>query len=161
MLRNLCQLQKSYFCHYSVSYFFIRMFLRQQADFIFLRYFINSICLFFLRPLVSLSGDVEVNPGPNPKTNKALSICHWNFNSTSVHNCTKLHLSKSHVTLYKFDIICLSETYLDSSKAFDDTNLEISGYNLVRFDHSSNIKRGKVCIYYKIFFRRTQSKIRT
>ena len=31
----------------------------------------------------------------------------------------------------------------------DDDNLNISGYNLVRCDRSSNSKRGKVFIYYK------------
>ena len=30
------------------------------------------------------------------------------------------------------DIICLSETYLDSSIQSDNDNLEIPGYNLVR-----------------------------
>ena len=30
-----------------------------------------------------------------------------------------------------------------------DENLEIPGCNLVRKDHSSNSKRGGVCVYYK------------
>ena len=47
------------------------------------------------------------------------------------------------------DIICLSETYLDSTIQSDNDNLEIPGYNLVRSDHPSNNKRGGVCIYYK------------
>ena len=47
------------------------------------------------------------------------------------------------------DIICLSETYLDSTMQSDNDNLEIPGYNLVRSDHPSNNKRGGVCIYYK------------
>ena len=47
------------------------------------------------------------------------------------------------------DIICLSETYLDSTIQSDNNNLEIPRYNLVRSDHPSNNKRGGVCIYYK------------
>ena len=47
------------------------------------------------------------------------------------------------------DIICLSETYLDSTIRSDNDNLEIPGYNLVRSDHPSNNKRGGVCIYCK------------
>ena len=47
----------------------------------------------------------------------------------------------------KHDFICLSETYLDSSTP--DGLLEIDGYILVRADHTNNIKRGGVCIYYK------------
>ena len=49
--------------------------------------------------------------------------------------------------MYKYDCICLSETYLDSTTP--DNLLEIDGYNLVRADHPDNIKRGGVCIYYK------------
>ena len=47
------------------------------------------------------------------------------------------------------DIICLSETYLDSTIQSDNDNSEIRGYNLVRSDHPSNNKRGGVCTYYK------------
>ena len=47
------------------------------------------------------------------------------------------------------NIICLSETYFDSSIQPDNDNLEIPGYSLVRSDHPSNNKRGGVCIYYK------------
>ena len=42
--------------------------------------------------LVSDSGDVNVNLGPNRKQNKALLICHWSFNSISAHNFAKLEL---------------------------------------------------------------------
>ena len=60
-----------------------------------------------------------------------------------------MHILEAYVTIHKFDIICLSETYLDSSIPVDDNNLDISG--LIRSDHPSNSKRGGVCIYYKNF----------
>ena len=47
------------------------------------------------------------------------------------------------------DIICLSQTNLDCTIQSDNDNLGIPGYNLVCSDHSSNNKRGSVCIYYK------------
>ena len=53
------------------------------------------------------------------------------------------------MNVYKFDIICLSETYLEYS--VDDESLEISGYYLVHSDHPSNKKRGGICIYYENF----------
>ena len=53
--------------------------------------------------------------------------------------------------IHKFDIICISETYLDSRTLTDDNNLEISGHTLVRSDGPSNNKRGGNCIYYKSF----------
>ena len=63
----------------------------------------------------------------------------------SAYSYTKLSSLKAFIAVHKFDIICLSETYLDSSVAPDDDNLEISGYSLVRSDHPSNK------IFYKIF----------
>ena len=53
--------------------------------------------------------------------------------------------------IHKYDIICLSETYLDSSTVLGDDSLEILGYNLVRCDHFTNTKRGGVCVYYKSY----------
>ena len=47
-----------------------------------------------------------------------------------------------------YDIIDLTETFLDSSIDNDD-RMSIPGYNLLRVDHPSNTKRGGVCIYYK------------
>ena len=61
----------------------------------------------------------------------------------------KISLLKAYITVHKFDIICLSETYLDSSTRPDDDNLEIEGYDIARADHLTNTKRGGVCIYYK------------
>ena len=60
-----------------------------------------------------------------------------------------MSLLKAYIAIHKFDIICLSETYLDSSTTSLDENVAISGYNLIRSDHPSNSKRGGVCIYYK------------
>ena len=72
--------------------------------------------------------------------------------SGDAQNFAKLHVLKAYVTVHKFSIICLCETYLDSSIPFDDNNLEISGYNLIHSDQPSNSKSGGVCIYYKKFF---------
>ena len=65
--------------------------------------------------LLLLCGYVELNPGPNQSTAKNLSICHWNPDSTIAHNLAKLVLLKAFNSIHKFDVICLSETYLDSS----------------------------------------------
>ena len=51
--------------------------------------------------------------------------------------------------MFKYDFICISETYLDSTISSDNNDLNISGYNLIRADHPSNSKRDGVCIYYK------------
>ena len=98
-----------------------------------------------------LCDDVELNPGTNENTAKNLSICHWNLNSIAAHNFAKLVLLKAYNSIHKFDVICLSETYLDSSILQNGGNLEVPGYNLVRSDNPSNKKRGGVCIYYKSY----------
>ena len=59
-----------------------------------------------------------------------------------------MSLHRAYISVNKIDIICLSETYLDSSIPSDDDNLELPGYNLVRADNPTNTKRGSVCIYY-------------
>ena len=46
-----------------------------------------------------------------------------------------------------YDLICLTETYLDSTA--DQNNLLINGYNLFKADYPDNIKRGGVCSYYR------------
>ena len=52
--------------------------------------------------------------------------------------------------MYKHDVKCLSETYLDS--ATPHSLLEIDGYILVLADHPDYVKRGGVGIYYKVPF---------
>ena len=99
--------------------------------------------------LIILSGDVEVNPGPKNSVSECLSICHWNFNSILAHDYSKLFLLKAYISVDKFDIICLSETYLDSTVPLDVVNLVISKYDMIHSDHPSNTKRGGVCLYYK------------
>ena len=71
-----------------------------------------------------------------------------NFNNR-FKNFNKVSLLNAYTSLHSFDIICLSETYLDSSILSHDLNLEVQGYDLIRADHPSNVKRGGVCIYYK------------
>ena len=46
-------------------------------------------------------------------------------------------------------MICLSESYLDSTVSSDNDNLYIRDYKLVRTDHPGNIKRGGVCACFK------------
>ena len=51
--------------------------------------------------------------------------------------------------LRKFDLICLSETFLNSSLQNDDDRLVLKGSKLVRADKASDFKRGGVYIYFK------------
>ena len=53
------------------------------------------------------------------------------------------------IVYYSYDIIFLSETFLNSSIQGDDNRTKIDGYNLIKSDHPSDSKKGEVCIYYK------------
>ena len=41
--------------------------------------------------------------------------------------------------------------YLNHDAFFNDENLRIPGYRLIRIDHPSNQKRGGICIYHRDF----------
>ena len=93
--------------------------------------------------------DVETNPDPDKCNLRSLTIFHWNLNSISVDNFVKLSCLEAYLSLHSFDIICLSETFLNSTFPKDNDRLHLSGYNLLRSDHPFNTKKTGVCIYYK------------
>ena len=107
------------------------------------------LSLFFIYSLLLLQGDIESNPGGSKSKNHLPLFCHWNLNGLPAHNISKMLILKAYNAIYKYDFICLSETFLDSSIPSDHVSLELEGYKLVRADHPNNVKRGGVCIYYK------------
>ena len=78
--------------------------------------------------LLRLSVDIELNSGPKPNSCKSFSICHWNLNSITSHNFIKVSLLTVYNSIHKFDIICLSETYLNSETLSNNENWNIPGY---------------------------------
>ena len=98
---------------------------------------------------LKLGSDIEENPVPKPSSNQSFSISHCNLNSIFAHSYIKVSLLRAYISNHKFDVICFSETYLDSDISDDDDNIKIAGYNSIRADHPPNTKRGGVCIYYK------------
>ena len=104
----------------------------------------------FLSLLLILSNDVELNPGPkkdSPKRN--FSIAHWNLKSIAVQNFVKLSQLEAYNTMHSYDLICSSETWLDSATSINSNDLSLKGYNLHRVDNPDNVKKGGVCVYYK------------
>ena len=106
--------------------------------------------LIFTLLLLFMLGDIELNPGPK-KTNSSceFSVCHWNLNSLAAHNFEKVGLLEAFNTINKFDIICVSESYLDSTFLSDNEDINIKGFKLVRANHPNNIKRGGACAYVR------------
>ena len=75
---NLTSLIKSFICIYK---------------FHILSWFLLTNYLFHFRICelqVILCRDVELNPGLKPNSGQNFSICHWNLNSISVHNFSKI-----------------------------------------------------------------------
>ena len=52
-------------------------------------------------------------------------------------------------SIHDFDIICLSETYFDSSYALEDSDLQIDSYTIITADHPMDIQQGGLCVYRK------------
>ena len=66
-------------------------------------------CIWVASRIISLSGDIEINPGLKSNTlSCCFSICQWNLNSISLHLLTKVSLPSSYISVDKFDIVCLS-----------------------------------------------------
>ena len=51
--------------------------------------------------------------------------------------------------VHHYDIIFISETFLDLSYSSDLKELMIENFTLVRADHPSNTKRGGICVYFR------------
>ena len=94
-----------------------------------------------------MSGDIEANPGPVTNFSQDFKICHWNLNSLPTDNFVKVPHLEAYAITHNIDIICLSETFLDSSYSSDDQRLQLSGYSLIRADHPRDLKRGGVCVF--------------
>ena len=58
-------------------------------------------------------------------------------------------LLQAYITQHNYNVICLPETFLNSSSETNNDRILIDGYNLKRADHPSDSKRGGVCICYK------------
>ena len=150
-----------YFCIYIILRFIFNLLwftivyrtaLTRLLNYCLLRYiFLFQICIFvpYIRLGLIISGDIETNPGPNNLDDQNLTICHWNLNGLAANNYVKISLLEAYNTVHNFDIICITETFLDSDNSSDDQRLSLEGYIMIRSDHPSNTKRGGVCIFYK------------
>ena len=56
--------------------------------------------------------DIEKNPGPKYSS---LTLCHWSLNGLTAHDSIKILSFQAYVTQHNYDIISLSEIFLNSS----------------------------------------------
>ena len=116
----------------------------------------NYLCqMRFFKLHINLSGDIELNSGPKSNSYENFSVCHRNLNSIPDHNFSKVLILNAYTSLHSFEILCLSETYLDASILSHDPNLGVQGCDLIRAremeknEVEAKVKRGGVCISYK------------
>ena len=57
-----------------------------------------------------------------------------------------------YIATNNFDIVCLYETFLESSIANGGKRINIAGYSLIRADHPSNTKKRGVLFIIKISY---------
>lgn len=87
-----------------------------------------------------MSADVEINPGPEIPYRKTLSVCHVNAQSLSN------KLDRITVELGGFDVITISETWLDTT--ISDEDIKLPNYqNPIPLDR--NRHGGGVAMYVK------------
>ena len=106
---------------------------------------VNYNVFLLIITLLLIHGDTENNPGLKRRISNYFSCCYWNVNSIMARN--NLSLISAYNTIYKYDIICISESYLDNKA--DGNVLLIDGYNLIRANRPNNQKNGGACMQFK------------
>ena len=105
-----------------------------------------TVCLRFL---LILAGDVHSNPGPT--LNGKLKFGHWNLNSILARNKSKITLIEALQATENFDLLGISESFLNDKTVKND--LDIHGFykNPIRADcpQANNHPQGGVCLYYR------------
>ena len=64
-------------------------------------------------------------------------------------NFVKSSQLEAYNAVHSYDLICLSETWLDTTTSINSNDLPLKGYNLHRVDDPDNVKKGGVFVYYK------------
>ena len=91
---------------------------------------------------ILLSGDVETNSGP-----ETLGFCTWNLNSITAYDFLRVWLIEAYNSVYKYDLIGIVETHLDST--VDKGRLTLEGYSFFKNNHPQNVKRFGLGLYVK------------
>ena len=63
--------------------------------------YITVVTLLYIFVLLLCHADIKPNSGPKKLNKNPLSVCHWNLNSLSAHNFSKLTHMKAYISMYK------------------------------------------------------------
>ena len=115
-----------------------------------LRSYIVTICINITSILTTQgllkSGDIEINP--ECKKSSAVKFWGQNLSKLAPHYFVKVPLIEAFITTQNFDIVCLYETFLDSTMPRNHKNININGYSLLKVDHPNSTKQGGVCMHF-------------
>ena len=78
----------------------------------------------FIKSNLVRSGNVHENPGPNDCN---LKFFHWNFDSLTARNNTKISLIEAYDSVFNYDLIAVSDTRLNQS--IDSEDIRIEGFS--------------------------------
>ncbi len=104
--------------------------------------FINLDYILFILKLISLSGDIESNPGPGFENIPCLSVIHQNIRSIR----NKMDYIKDNYL--DFDVLCFTETHL--SDTFIDDQLFLDGFNQI-YRKDVNSHSGGLLVYVHVY----------
>ena len=124
--------------------FLVKLLIKDVKD---VHIFLLFIIILYIKDIISAFWRYKKQIWAKALATRTVLLCHWNLNSITAYNFLKMSLLQAYNFTCKFDIICLSETYLDTSYYSDDNQLHLPGYNIIRPDNPNNIEAG-VCIYY-------------
>ena len=105
----------------------------------------NVIYLPWFNIILLCSGNIH--PNPDPVANQ-FNFCHWNLNGLMAHDKFKITLIKAYNAVYHYDVITISETFLNSK--INDSDICMQGFSHDVFckDHPNDTSRGGVgCIF--------------
>ena len=92
--------------------------------------------------LILLSGDVELNPGP-----EILKFCCSNLNSITAYDFLRVSLIEAYNSINNYDLIGITETHLDDT--INQERISVNGYDFIKCNNTLNIRRGGVALYIK------------
>ena len=91
-----------------------------------------------------LSGDVEINTGPD-----TLDFWTWNLISIPTHDFSRVSLIEAYNSVFNYDLIDIVETHLDST--IDKDELALEGNTFINENHLQNLKRVVLVYIYQRF----------
>ena len=91
--------------------------------------YIFSLTFLYILCFLHCHGDIELNPGPKKLKQNTFPICHWNLNSITAHNFSKLtQFWRIFQLTNMISYVCLKRNLID-----------IKGYNFIHADLPDNI----------------------